>query len=146
MAPSGQSYKNHAQFTPAYHYFTSPISLIYLVWTVKRLISNPGNDTAYALVGALAITGLVAVTRLSPLRVQDRLIRLEEQLRYAKLLPAEIAAKAESTFSPRHYIALRFASDAELPELVNKVLANPSMTQKEIKQAIKNWRGDYFRA
>ncbi len=146
MAPSGQSYKNHAQFTPIYHYFTSPISLIYLVWTVKRLIANPGSDTAYALVGALAITGLVAVSRLSPLRVQDRVIRLEEQLRYAKLLPADIVEKAESTFSPRHYIALRFASDAELPELVNKVLANPAMTQKEIKQAIKTWRGDYFRA
>jgi hypothetical protein len=146
MAPSGQSYSNHTQFNPAYHYFTSPISLIYLVWTVKRLIANPGNDTAYALVGALAITGLVAVARLSPLRVQDRLIRLEEQLRYTKLLPADVAAKAESTFSPRHYIALRFASDAELPELVNKVLANPAMTQKEIKQAVKNWRGDYFRA
>lgn len=146
MAPSGQSYSNHTQFTPIYHYFTSPISLIYLVWTVKRLIANPGNDTAYALVGALAITGLVAVSRLSPLRVQDRLIRLEEQLRYSKLLPADVVAKTESTFSPRHYIALRFASDAELPELVNKVLANPGMKQKEIKQAIRNWRGDYFRA
>lgn len=146
MAPSGQTYANHAQFTPVYHYFTSPIALIYLIWTVKRLIGNPGSDTAYALVGALAITGLVLVARFSPLRVQDRVIRLEEQLRYVKLLSADVVARTEATFSPRHYIALRFASDAELPGLVNTVLANPAMTGKEIKQAIRNWRGDYFRA
>jgi hypothetical protein len=146
MAPSGQSYSNHTQFTPIYHYFTSPVALIYAVWSVKRLIANPGNDTAYALVGALAILGLVAVSRLSPLRVQDRLIRLEEQLRYAKLLSADVVAKTETSFSPRHYVALRFASDAELPGLVTKVLANPAMTQKEIKQAVQQWRGDYFRA
>jgi hypothetical protein len=146
MAPNGQSYGNHTRFTPIYHYFTSPVALIFVIWSITRLIANPGADTAYFLVGALAILGLVAVARLSPLRVQDRLIRLEEQLRYARLLPAAVVAKTEASFSPRHYVALRFASDAELPALVEQVLANPGMTGKEIKQAVKNWRGDYFRA
>lgn len=146
MASAPQSFANHAQYTPSYHYFTSPVSLVYLIWAVTRAISNPNADTVFALVGALAIAGLVTVVRLSPLRVQDRLIRLEEQVRYAKLLPASLAAQAEATFRPRHYIALRFASDAELPGLVERVVANPAMTPKEIKQAITTWRADYFRA
>jgi hypothetical protein len=145
MAPSGQHYGNHTQFMPMYHYFTTPVALIFVVWSVVRLVRAPGADTLYFLAGALAILGLTAVARLSPLRAQDRLIRLEEQLRYAKLLPAEMVAKTDAAFSPRHYIALRFASDAELPGLITKVLANPAMTSKEIKQAITSWRGDYFR-
>jgi hypothetical protein len=145
MAPTGQNYSNHAQYNPVYHFFTSPVALIFVVWSIVRFFKNPGADTGYFLVGALALFGVVAVSRLSPLRAQDRLIRLEEQLRYQKLLPAALAAKAEATFSPRHYIALRFAGDAELAGLVEKVVANPAMTGKEIKQAITNWRGDYFR-
>lgn len=146
MAASTQNFSNHTQFTPIYHYFTSPIAAIYFIWSVKRFISMPGNDTGYALVGSLAILGLVAVARLSPLRVQDRLIRLEEQLRYARLLPADVLSKVDATFRPRHFVSLRFASDAELPELVNKVLANPDMKPKEIKMQVKNWRSDHFRA
>ncbi len=145
MADKPQSFASHAQYMPAYHFFTSPLALIFLIWTVKRLIGNPGADTAYMLVGALAITGLVVVARLSPLRAQDRLIRLEEQLRYARLLPADLVTRAHAAFSPRHYIALRFASDAELAGLVDKVVANPSMNGKEIKSMIKTWRADYFR-
>jgi hypothetical protein len=97
------------------------------------------------LVGALAMFGVVSVSRLSPLRAQDRIIRLEEQLRYQRLLPAALAEQAMAAFSPRHYIALRFASDAELAGLVEKVIANPAMKGKEIKQQIRNWRADYFR-
>jgi len=145
MADKTQSFTNHAQFVPAYHFFTSPMALIFVIWSVKRLISNPGADTAYMLVGALALFGVVAVSRLSPLRAQDRLIRLEEQLRYTRLLPADLATRAQATFSPRHYIALRFASDAELASLVETVIKSPALTGKEIKSKIKTWRPDTFR-
>jgi hypothetical protein len=128
-----------------YHFVTSPLALIYVGWSVKRLIANPGADTAYMLVGALALFGVVAVSRLSPLRAQDRLIRLEEQLRYARLLPADLTARAQTTFSPRHYIALRFASDGELASMVEMVLKNPALKGKEIKSRIKTWRPDTFR-
>ena len=97
------------------------------------------------LVGALALVGAVWVARIAPLRVQDRIIRLEEQLRYQRVLPAELAARAIAAFSPRHYIALRFAGDAELAGMVEQVLANPAMTGKAIKQQVKHWRADYFR-
>ena len=112
---------------------------------MQRLISNPGTDTVYMLVGSLALFGAVAVSRLSPLRAQDRLIRLEEQLRYARVLPAELAARAQASFSPRHYISLRFASDAELASLVEMVLKNPQLKGKEIKSKITTWRPDHFR-
>jgi hypothetical protein len=145
MAKAPQSFANHAQLTPLYHFFTSPLALIFLVWSITRFFKNPGYDTIYFLVGALAMFGVVSVARLSPLKAQDRLIRLEEQLRYQRLLPAALVEQAATTFSPRHYIALRFAGDAELAGLVQKVLANPGMKGKEIKQQITNWRADTFR-
>lgn len=140
-----QSYASHTQLTPYYHFFTSPLTLVFLIWTIVRFVKNPGADTGYFLVGALALAGVVAVSRLSPLRVQDRLIRLEEQMRYQRVLSAELAARATASLRPRHYIALRFASDAELPALVEQVLANPAVTPKEIKQQIRNWKADTFR-
>lgn len=145
MSKTPQSYANHAQYTPLFHYVTVPLALIFLVWSLTRFVQNPSYDTGYLLVGALALFGVVSVSRLSPLRAQDRIIRLEEQLRYQRVLPTALAEQAMGTFSPRHYIALRFASDAELAGLVETVIANPAMKGKEIKQQIRNWRGDYFR-
>jgi hypothetical protein len=145
MTKPTQSFEKHAQFTPIYHYFTTPLAFVYLVWAIRRLITNPNADTVFMLVGALAILGLVAVTRLSPLRVQDRLIRLEERLRLARVLPADLQSRIEE-LAPRHLVALRFAPDAEVSDLVRKVLANPAMTPKEIKQQVRNWRADFFRA
>ncbi|WP_411280642.1 DUF6526 family protein [Gemmatimonas sp.] len=145
MADKTQNFANHGQYVPMYHFFASPLALIFVIWSVQRLITNPGADTAYMLVGALALFGVVAVSRLSPLRAQDRLIRLEEQLRYVRLLPTDLAARAQGAFSPRHYIALRFASDAELASLVDMVIKNPEMKGKEIKSNIKTWRPDHFR-
>lgn len=145
MPRTPQTYANHAQLTPLYHYVTSPLALIYVVWSITRFFNDPSFDTGFVLVGGLALFGVVSVARLSPLRAQDRIIRLEEQLRYQRLLPAALAEQAMRTFTPRHYIALRFASDDELAGLVEKVIANPAMKGKEIKQQIKVWRADYFR-
>lgn len=145
MADKTQNFANHGQFMPMYHFFTAPLSLIFLIWSVWRAMTIRDVETHYLLIGALALFGAVTVSRLSPLRAQDRLIRLEEQLRYARLLPADLAARAQATFSPRHYIALRFASDAELASMVDMVLKNPALKGKEIKSQIKTWRPDTFR-
>ena len=76
--------------------------------------------------------------------MQDRIIRLEEQLRYQRLLPAELAARA-SALPVRFIVAMRFASDGELPQLAQQAVDGAFATPKELKQAIRNWRGDYFR-
>ena len=145
MASTSQTYANHAQYTPGYHFFASPLGLIFLIWSVKRFISNPGADTGYLLVGALAIAGAIAMLRLGHLRVQDRVIRLEERLRFERILPDDLKARIPE-LRVSHLIALRFASDEEVGDLVRKVLADPSITPKAIKQQIRNWRPDTFRA
>ena len=140
-----QSFASHTQWTPAYHFFTSPLASVFFVWSLVRLISHPGSDTAYMMVGASALFGATAMLRMSALRVQDRLIRLEERLRFARILPADLQSRIDE-LRPAHMVALRFASDAEVPELVRKVLANPQLKQKEIKAQVREWRSDYFRA
>ncbi len=139
-----QSFQHHAQMVPAYHYVTSPLGLIYVVWSIARLVQQPGADTVYALVGALALFGAIAFARLSPLKAQDRVIRLEERLRLTRLLPADLQSRVDD-IRPSQLIALRFASDAEVPELARKVIGNPDMTSKDIKSQITNWKADYFR-
>ena len=145
MSDKTQNFANHAKYMPMFHFFAAPLSMIFLIWSAWRAMTIRDVETHYLLVGALALFGAVSVSRLSPLRAQDRLIRLEEQLRYARLLPADLAARAQSTFAPRHYIALRFASDAELATMVEMVLKNPELKGKEIKAQIKTWRPDHFR-
>ncbi len=140
-----QSYNNHTRFAPAYHFFTSPLALAFLIWSIVRFARTPSADTGYFLVGSLALAGVVAVSRLSPLRVQDRLIRLEEQLRFQRTLSPELVTRAIATLRPSHYVALRFASDNELAELVAQVVSNPAMTLDDIKRSIRNWRADSFR-
>jgi transcription elongation GreA/GreB family factor len=87
---------------------------------------------------------MVIAARLQALKAQDRLIRLEERLRYTRLLPPELAAQA-MTMRTGTTIALRFASDDELEKLVTQVLNGELTTSKEIKRAITNWNGDYLR-
>jgi hypothetical protein len=145
MSDKAQNFANHAKYMPMFHFFAAPLSMIFLIWSAWRAMTIRDVETHYLLVGALALFGAVSISRLSPIRAQDRLIRLEEQLRYARLLSADLAARAEAAFSPRHYIALRFASDAELAAMVEMVLKNPELKGKEIKAQIKTWRPDHFR-
>lgn len=140
-----QNYDSHTRLFPIYHFFAAPLSIVFFIWSIVRFVKLPGSDTGYFLVGSMALLGVTMVARFSPLRAQDRLIRLEEQLRFQKVLTPDLAARAVGTFAPNHYIALRFAADSELPELVEHVLANPSISADQIKKEIRNWRADTFR-
>lgn len=93
---------------------------------------------------AIGLILLSLAARLQALKAQDRVIRLEERLRYQAVLPNDLAQEA-AKLKTGQMIALRFASDAELPQLVEKTLNGELQTSKEIKLAIKNWRGDYLR-
>jgi hypothetical protein len=88
--------------------------------------------------------GLLTV-RLMALHVQDRVIRLEERLRYERVLPSDLKPRA-GELTVNQYVSLRFASDAELPALTRKVLDEKLDNRKAIKQLIKNWKPDYLRA
>lgn len=139
-----QNYQNHTRFFPLVHFVIMPILLFNLIWQSAMLYFQPGWDRAENILVALALLMLTLAARLQALKAQDRVIRLEETLRYKNILPAETAAEAENLKAPQ-MIALRFASDAELPALIERTLNGEFKTSKEIKMAIKNWRGDYFR-
>lgn len=139
-----QNYQNHVRWYPLVHFFLTPIFLFNFVWQSVRLYQESSWDRAESLLLAVAFIGLQIAARLQALKAQDRVIRLEERLRYKEILPADLAAQA-ANLEIGKILALRFASNEELPELVRKTLSGELKTSKEIKQSIKNWRGDYLR-
>ncbi len=138
-----QTYANHARFDPWYHFFLAPIALIILIASIVHLVRHPHPWGVLHVVLAFALFILLFKVRTYSLKVQDRVIRLEERLRLATLLPEPLHSRI-GELDVRHLIALRFASDAEIPALVGRAL-NEKLTEKQIKQAIQVWRPDYFR-
>jgi hypothetical protein len=139
-----QSYANHARMVPGFHYVTGGVTIVYVLWSMWHAASTRSVDAHFQMLGAFGLLGTYWYTRSFPLKAQDRVIRLEEQLRHARLLPDDLRTKAES-LSARQLIALRFASDEELPELVRWVLAEQVTDTKQIKQRIRSWRPDFHR-
>ncbi len=144
MAESPQTYENHTRRHAPFHYFVAPVLLTNVVVAVVQLVRDPGLDRGWWLVVSMALLATAGLTRINPLRVQDRLIRLEESLRYYQLLPEDLARRA-AALTPAQTVALRFASDEELEGLVREVLEGRLTTPSEIKRAIKNWRADTLR-
>ena len=145
MADSGQNYKNHLRFYPPFHFVAGPILLLYLANGLRHLWLDPNRSTAFAALVAFGILMAAFSSRAMALRVQDRVIRLELQARMRGLLPADLQARMHE-LTPEQMVALRFAGDGELADLVRDVLAGKLDSQKKIKLAIKDWRGDYLRA
>ena len=139
-----QTFANHTRWHPPFHFFVVPVLLINFVWSIVQFVMNPGWNSGWWIIVSLALLVLMFFVRLNPLKAQDRIIRLEEQLRYQRLLAPELSQQAK-TLEPGQIIALRFAGDDELEELVRGVLAGKFSKPVEIKQAIKNWRADTFR-
>jgi hypothetical protein len=140
-----QNYKNHVRLVPIFHYFVLPVLLINFVWSVRVAEHDFSADTVIAAVTALALILLAFSARRFALTVQTRLIRLEMKLRMQQVLPADLRARVLE-FQPGQLVALRFASDAELPELARKVLDEKLTDQKAIKLMIRDWQGDFLRA
>jgi hypothetical protein len=140
-----QSFENHARVIPAFHMAVFGILALNLVWSVYRLIRIPGMESLIALLLAIAFVLMAFYTRIFPLTVQDRVIRLEMQLRLKGLLPPDLQSRIPE-LSHRQLVALRFASDEELPELCRTVLNDNITDTKTIKKMIKSWRPDHLRA
>lgn len=95
------------------------------------------------LVGGSAIVGLGLARRYCT-KLQDRIIRLEMRIRLEKILTADLQAAIPTLTIPQ-LIGLRFASDAEMPDLVRKVVAENIEDRTAIKKMVKDWQGDYHR-
>ncbi|MDQ6886430.1 MAG: DUF6526 family protein [Gemmatimonadota bacterium] len=140
-----QSAARHARFVPGFHYVAGTLALANLIWSIYRLVTRPGADSAKMLLVAVILLQLFWYLRQFPLVVQDRVIRLEERLRLTRLLPPDLQARIDE-LTPRQLVALRFASDAELPGLTRRVLAEKLTDPRAIKGLITQWRADHLRA
>jgi len=144
--PTPQNLKNHARFHPPFHFFVLPMLLINFIFSIYATIHHwPEHRILFLwwVIMSIVLFVMAGLARGTALTVQDRVIRLEERLRLQALLPAEDRAHINE-LSEKQLIALRFASDAELPALARKTLTQ-NLEPKAIKASIVNWRGDYLR-
>lgn len=143
---SEQSFKNHVRFVPLYHFFALPMLVVNFGWSIYRWIAAGFSigGLEWVLTSAALFFGVV-YPRLFALNVQDRVIRLEERLRYERVLPEELRWRADE-LTVDQFVSLRFASDEELEKLMRKVLDGKLTERKAIKRLIKNWRPDSLRA
>jgi hypothetical protein len=118
--------------------------ILNVVYQAVRLYQEPSWDRGVFVALSVLLIAISIAARLQALRAQDRVIRLEERLRYREVLTPKLAKRAYNLTIGK-MISLRFAPDEELPELVTRVLDGTLSNATEIKSAIKNWRGDYLR-
>jgi hypothetical protein len=142
---SGQTYSNHVRLYPLFHFFAAPILIANLVRALWQIVRVPSLSTVWSAVFAAGLVAGLTAARLMALTVQDRVIRLEMRLRLREVLPADLQSRIPE-LSPRQLTALRFAGDAELPDLVRRVLAGSLGSATDIKKAVTHWQGDYLRA
>jgi hypothetical protein len=144
--PEPQNFKNHTRFDPAWHYFIVPMLIINIGFAITAAVRHWPNHAhllVWCIVMSIVLFMAVGIARGHSLKAQDRIIRLEEKLRYAALLSPEDLAHTHA-LTVRQIIALRFASDAELPALLHRAL-NENLSEKQIKQSITTWRPDHLR-
>jgi hypothetical protein len=141
-----QNFENHGKYVPAFHFFVLPAMLVNFGWSIYRWIHTEFTvDGFIGIVVAAALFVGFGLARAIALKVQDRVIRLEERLRFERVLPADMHPRI-AEFTVDQFVALRFASNSELPELARKVLDEKLKGRKEIKKMIKVWRPDFARA
>jgi hypothetical protein len=138
-----QNYANHVKFDPLFHFFLLPVAAITIVLAAYNLIRNLSFSAAWMVVLSLAFAVVIFKTRTYPLKAQDRVIRLEERLRLAMLLPEPLRARIPE-LTEGQLVALRFAPDGEVAALADKALSS-KMRAADIKKSIVAWRPDYFR-
>lgn len=141
--PSPQSAKNHGRLDPLYHFVLLFVLFANLIFAIVHLWHHRDIDAAWFLV--LSIVALIPVLKLRmyPMKVQDRVIRLEERLRLQALAPDDWHPQI-LRLTEDQLIGLRFASDEELVELAKQALAE-NLNRQQIKERIKTWRPDYWR-
>lgn len=143
MSQPEQNFKNHVRMDPIFHYVLCFIFLLNPIFCVVNFFRAESWFNGWLIVVAVGLFLLLFKTRSYPLKVQDRVIRLEERLRLAQLLPETLRPRIHE-LSESQLVALRFASDEELPVLAAQAL-NERLTSKQIKQRILHWRPDRFR-
>jgi len=145
MAEKPQNFENHTKIVPAFHLFVLPVLALNFISSIVRVFRAPSYWTVVSLLVSIALVLLALTARIFALTVQDRVIRLEMRLRLQQLLPQELKSRIPE-FTAGQLLSMRFASDAELPDLARKVLDEKLTDRKAIKKLIRDWQPDYLRA
>jgi hypothetical protein len=143
MAQTEQNLKNHGRIDPAFHGFLFLGALAMLVGAIVQEVRFPDWWGILRIFGVLWLIVLMFKVRLYAMKVQDRVIRLEERLRLQQILSEPLRSRI-GDLNEGQLIALRFASDGEVSALVEKTLAG-NLDRKAIKESIQRWRPDYWR-
>lgn len=143
--PKPQSFQNHVKLVPLFHFFVLPMFGINLVWSIVRCVRFFSPYLVEQAFLALAFALVALYARLFALSVQNRVIHLEMRLRLQQLLPPELRSRIPE-FTVNQLVALRFASDGELPALARRVLDEKLNDRKAVKKMIQRWEPDYLRA
>ncbi|HKT48920.1 MAG TPA: DUF6526 family protein [Candidatus Angelobacter sp.] len=141
--PKPQSFANHAKFDPPFHFFVLPVLLVNIFVVAFFYFRSPGLGGAWIVLVSVALLVFAGRARSFVTHLQDRIIRLEERLRLATVLQEPLRSRI-SELTDSQLIGLRFASDAELPALVQRAL-DEKLSRREIKKAIVDWQPDYAR-
>ena len=140
-----QNYSNHAQYDPIWHFVAVPILTGGFFVAVMHAFRTPDKDSIWSAIYAFGVLLAVFAARTQTLRVQNRVIRLEMRLRLATVLPAALAGRA-AELTPSQLVGLRFASDAELPALVERCLKGELPSGGTVKKEVRDWQSDWLRA
>ena len=143
MDQKPQTFANHVKYEPRFHFFLVPVLVINILVVAYYLFRFPSLGGAWLLVISFALLVTAGRMRAYATRVQDRVIRLEERLRLTAVLPEPLRSRI-AELSDTQLIGLRFASDGELPALVQRTL-DEKLSRTDIKKAVSNWRPDYSR-
>lgn len=144
MSDRPQSFEHHAKLVTGYHKVGFLLLVVPFIWTIVSMVQDFSVASLMAFIALLGVMFVQFYARVFPLGVQDRLIRLEEQLRMERVLPDDLKARMME-ITTNQLVGLRFAPDDELPDLVRQVLDGSLTTRKDIKAAVKNWKADHER-
>jgi hypothetical protein len=143
MEKKPQTFANHVKYDPQFHFFLLPVLLINVIVFAIQIYRFPGFASAWLFIISFALLALLGMVRGYATRLQDRIIRVEERLRLHSILTEPLRSRI-GELEDSQIVGLRFASDAELPALVQRAL-NEKLSRADIKKAITNWRPDYSR-
>lgn len=139
-----QYYQNHRKRVPLYTYVTGLALVALFIGSINNLRQSWEGEAFYSasllVLVTLILWSLFIHTRRFALKAQDRAIRAEENLRFYVLT----GKLPDPRLHPKQIIALRFASDEELPALAEKTLAE-HLSPDSIKRSIQQWRADHYR-
>lgn len=144
MAQSTQSYSSHRRYIPSYHFFVLPVLALNIFAALARLNKFRTPYKVWEVLVAVALAILAFEARSMAVRAQDRSIRIEERNRLAALLPEDVRGRIDE-LTKGQLIGIRFASDDEVPGLVQRCLDGELMTANQVKKAVTNWRPDLHR-